>query len=186
MRAVRQWALWLLQAHHKEWLATRPVSTFLRLVDHPESEVSNLGFDLLERATRLEEVPVEEWLLRLDGDDFEKSAGSPIYSRESSIRTDRPGQCIAVAAYRSKPVAEFGLRILMSTDLRRAGFSDLLRLGSGRKRSRATRIGRLAAVDAREDSANVSVDAGCLEFLDSRAPRRAGRRLGLAEQFAAR
>lgn len=112
-RVVRQWALWMLQAHHTAWLASRPVTALLRLVDHPEAELSNLGFDLLEHATQLEDVPIEEWLLRLGGDDFEKLRRlSDLLARKFDSSRILLNDAIRLACYRSKPVAEFGLSIL--------------------------------------------------------------------------
>ena len=71
-RTVRQWSVRMLRTHHESWLASQPVATLLRLADHSDPSLSDLGFDLLDAAPDLESVSVEEWLKRLDGDDLAK------------------------------------------------------------------------------------------------------------------
>ena len=112
-QTVRQWCVRMLRMHHTEWMAQQPVATLLRLADHEEPALSDFGFDLLEKASDLETVPVEEWLKRLDGNDLAK------LQRLSALLSQRfdPGRVATVdalrlAAYRSKPVAELGFAIL--------------------------------------------------------------------------
>src|SRR5258707_657361 len=71
-RTVRQWASWMLRTHQANWLAQQPVATLLGLVEHTDPDVAALGFDLLERHPDLASVPVETWLVRLDGDDLDR------------------------------------------------------------------------------------------------------------------
>ncbi len=112
-RVVRQWALWLLRTHHDAWLAARPITTLLRLIDHAEPELANLGFDLLERAEHLEDVPIEEWLLRLNGDNFETLTRlASLLARKFDANRMPVDDALRLAGFRSKPVAEFGLGIL--------------------------------------------------------------------------
>ena len=112
-RTVRQWAVWMLRRHHEGWLAAQSVATLLKLADHPDPDLSNLGFDLLEKVPDLSTIPVEEWLTRLGGDDLEK------LQRLSSLLTRRldPAHVtitdtLRLAGYRSKPVAELGLSLV--------------------------------------------------------------------------
>jgi hypothetical protein len=128
-RVVRQWALWMLRMHHEVWLAARPIPTLLRLVDHAEAELSNLGFDLLEHAEHLEEVPIEEWLLRLGGDNFEKLRRlSDLLTRKFDSSRIPLDDALRLAGYRSKPVAEFGLGILKKRTFTEQDASVLLPL----------------------------------------------------------
>ena len=112
-RTVRQWAVRMLRKHHEGWLGSQPVTTLLRLADHDDPALSDLGFDLLETAPNLESVPVDEWLKRLDGEDLAK------LQRLSALLTRRldPGRvgkndALRLAAHRSKPVAELGFQML--------------------------------------------------------------------------
>jgi hypothetical protein len=112
-RTVRQWANWMLRKHHQAWLTAQPVTTLLKLADHPEPELSSLGFDLLEQTPDLSAVPVEEWLARLDGDDLEKLQKlSSLLARRLDPARVATGDALRLAAHRSKPVAELGLSIL--------------------------------------------------------------------------
>jgi hypothetical protein len=112
-RAVRQWAIWMLRNHHQEWLAAQPVATFLKLADHPDQELSALGFDLLETTPDLSAVPVDEWLARLGGDDLEKLQRlSSLLARRLDPARVATSDAVRLAGYRSKPVAELGLSLL--------------------------------------------------------------------------
>jgi hypothetical protein len=112
-RAVRQWAVWLLRKHHEGWLAAQPVATFLKLADHADPDLSALGFDLLEKAPDLTAVPVEEWLIRLGGDDLEKLTRlSDLLARRLDPARVVTADALRLALYRSKPVAELGLTFL--------------------------------------------------------------------------
>ena len=112
-RTVRQWSVRMLRTRHETWLATQPVTTLLRLADHADPSLSDLGFDLLENAPNLESVPVEEWLKRLDGDDLEKlqRLSALLARRLDPTRVSSP-DALRLAAHRSKPVADLGLAML--------------------------------------------------------------------------
>ena len=62
----------MLRTHQADWLSQQPVATLLALIDHVDSDVAALGFDLLERHADLASVPVETWLAQLDGDDLDR------------------------------------------------------------------------------------------------------------------
>jgi hypothetical protein len=129
-RAVRQWAVWMLRQHHKDWLATQgTVATFLKLADHPDPDLSGLGFDLLERAADLASVPVEEWLARLDGDDLERLQRlSSLLARRLDPERVSLENAVKLAVYRSKPVAELGLTLLKKRSLKGVDAAVLLPL----------------------------------------------------------
>jgi hypothetical protein len=112
-RTVRQWAVWMLRKHHEGWLAAQPVATLLKLADHPEPELSALGFDLLEKVPDLSGVPIEEWLARLDGDNLEKLQRlSDLLARRLDPARVATADALRLAGHRSKPVAELGLSLL--------------------------------------------------------------------------
>jgi hypothetical protein len=112
-RAVRQWAVWILRKHHESWLASRPVTTLLKLADHLDPDLSALGFDLLEKAPDLAAVPVEEWLARLGGDDLDKLRRlSDVLARRLDPARVAVADALRLATYRSRPVAELGLTLL--------------------------------------------------------------------------
>jgi hypothetical protein len=129
-RAVRQWAVWMLRQHHADWLATQgTVATFLKLADHPDPDLSGLGFDLLERAADLASVPVEEWLARLDGDDLNRLQRlSTLLARRLDPERVSLENAIKLAVYRSKPVAELGLALLKRRSLKGVDAAVLLPL----------------------------------------------------------
>ena len=116
-RTVRQWAVRMLRAHHATWLGSQPVATLLRLADHDDSSLSDLGFELLESAPNLESVPVEEWLKRLDGDDLAKLQRlSALLTRRLDPVRMNTFDAVRLAANRSKPVADLGLAMLRRRD----------------------------------------------------------------------
>lgn len=128
-RAVRQWAVAMLRAHHPAWLAAKPVSTLLKLADHPDPDLSKLGFDLLELAPDLSDVPVAEWLARLDGDDLEKLTrlGDLLARRLDPARVSA-ADALRLAAYPSRPVAALGFAILRQKAFAEPDAADLLPL----------------------------------------------------------
>jgi hypothetical protein len=166
-RAVRQWAVWLLRKHHEGWLAAQPVPTLLKLADHPDPELSALGFDLLEKAPDLAAVPVEEWLARLDGDDLEKLRRlSDLLARRLDPARVTAADAVRLAGHRSKPVAELGLALLRRkafTEREAAGLLPLVQAESA-----AVRPALLGWL--RETLAGFGPDRPewVLEFLDSK------------------
>jgi hypothetical protein len=128
-RAVRQWAVWVLRKHHEGWLAEQPVTTLLKLADHPDPDLSALGFDLLEKAPDLAAVPVEEWLARLDGDDLEKLRRlSALLARRLDPARVASADALRLAGHRSRPVAELGLALLRRMVFTEADAAGLLAL----------------------------------------------------------
>ncbi len=128
-RAVRQWAVWMLRRHHEGWLTAQPVATLLKLADHPDPDLSALGFDLLEKAPDLAAVPVEEWLARLDGDDLEKLRRlSDLLARRLDPARVAVADAFRLAGHRSKPVAELGLALLRRRTFTAADAAMLLPL----------------------------------------------------------
>lgn len=112
-RTVRQWAVWVLRKHHEGWLAAQPVATLLKLADHPDPDLSALGFDLLEKVPDLSGVPIEEWLIRLGGEDLEKLQRlSGLLARRLDPARIPADDALRLAVYRSKPVADLGLSLL--------------------------------------------------------------------------
>jgi hypothetical protein len=128
-RAVRQWAVWMLRRHHEGWLAAQPVATLLKLADHPDPDLSALGFDLLEKAPDLAAAPVEEWLARLDGDDLEKLRRlSDLMARRLDPARVTVADAFRLAGHRSRPVAELGLALLRRRTFTAADAAMLLPL----------------------------------------------------------
>ncbi len=128
-RAVRQWAVWMMRRHHDGWLAGQPVTTLLKLADHPDPDLADLGFDLLDRAADLESVPVGEWLARLDGDDLAKleRLSALLTRRLDPARVTLP-DAVRLATHRSKPVADLGFTLLQGRAYAANDAADLLPL----------------------------------------------------------
>ena len=100
-------------AHHAILARVPARGDLLRLADHDDSSLSDLGFDLLESAPNLESVPVEEWLKRLDGDDLAKLQRlSALLTRRLDPARMNTADALRLAAHRSKPVADLGLAML--------------------------------------------------------------------------
>jgi hypothetical protein len=128
-RAVRQWAVWMLRKHHGGWLTSQPVDVLLQLADHADPDLAAFGFDLLERAPDLSTVPVDQWFIRLDGDDLEKLQRlSSLLTRRLDPNRVTLADAIRLAAYRSKPVAGFGLALLRQKTFTEADAATLLTL----------------------------------------------------------
>ena len=165
-RTVRLFAVWLLQTKLRDWFKTRPVMTFLKLADHADPDVSGLGFDMLEASSELSEVPVEEWLLRLDGDDLEKLARlADLLTRRLDPSRVSLDDAVRLAAYRSRPVAALGFAMLKSKKVALADAPGLLALARADCDSLRPEIalwlrGTLTAFGSVEP-------AWILEFLDS-------------------
>jgi hypothetical protein len=119
----------VLRKHHEGWLAAQPVATLLKLADHPDPDLSALGFDLLEKAPDLTTVPVGQWLARLDGDDLEKLRRlSDLLARRLDPARVAAADTIRLAGHRSKPVAELGLALLRQRTFTAEGAAGLLSL----------------------------------------------------------
>jgi hypothetical protein len=128
-RTVRQWAVLMLRKDHEGWLAAQPVATFLRLADHDDPTLSDLGFELLGRTPNLESVPIDEWLRRLDGDDLAKLQQlSALLARRLDPARVGTSDVLRLAAHRSKPIAELGFQMLRAREFPRDEAGMLLRL----------------------------------------------------------
>jgi hypothetical protein len=105
------------------------LATLLKLADHPDPDLSALGFDLLERAPDLATVSVDDWLRRLDGDDLNKLQRlSGLLSRRLDPERVPLADAVRLAVYRSKPVAELGLTLLRKHSLKGTDLLSLLPL----------------------------------------------------------
>ena len=112
-RTVRLFAVWLLHEKFADWVRQRPVETLLKLADHPDTELSAFGFSLLETADDLSEVPISEWLRRLEGDDLDRLTRlSDLLQRRLDASRIGNDDAIRLAMNQSKPVAALGLQLL--------------------------------------------------------------------------
>jgi hypothetical protein len=112
-RTVRQWATWMLRGHQAEWLSGQPVETLLALIDNADPDLAALGFDLLERHADLAAVPVEMWLVRLEGDDLDRLERlSSLLQRRLDPARVALADAVKLALHRSRPVARLGLTLL--------------------------------------------------------------------------
>ena len=128
-RTVRQWAAWMLRAHHADWLSQQPVARCLALTDHADPDVAALGFDMLERHADLDSVPVETWLARLDGDDLERLQRlSSLLTRRLDPRGVTLPDAVKLALHRSLPVARLGLTLLRGASVGEADLATILPL----------------------------------------------------------
>jgi hypothetical protein len=112
-RTVRQFAAWMLRAHHRDWLDECSITILLRLVDHADPDVSSIGFELIERHRDLASVPIEAWLARLDSEDLVKLQRlSALLSRRLDPALMTLADIVKVASHRSLPVAQLGFSLL--------------------------------------------------------------------------
>lgn len=61
-RVVRLWSVQLLRRDHKETLANAPVANLLKLIDHEDPQIQQLGAELLENVRGLDQVDIPTWL----------------------------------------------------------------------------------------------------------------------------
>jgi hypothetical protein len=128
-RTVRQWAIALLRQDHLEWLANQSVSVLLTLVDSSDTDVAAIGFDLIERHPDLASVPVQDWLKRLDGDNFEKLQRlSTLLQKKLDPTRISFETALKLTCHRSLPVAKLGLTLLQSRSLSTSEIPALLTL----------------------------------------------------------
>ena len=112
-RTVRLFAVWLLHSKFNEWVKQRPVETLLKLADHADPELSAFGFSLLESANDLSEVPISEWLRRLEGDDLDRLTRlSDLLQRRLDASRISNDDALRLAMNQSRPVAALGLQML--------------------------------------------------------------------------
>lgn len=128
-RTVRLFAVWLLRTKLDDWFAKLPVVFLLKLADHADPDVAELGFERLDASDELWSVPVEEWLRRLDGDDLEKlTRYSDLLTRRLDPARVTFEDALRLAAHRSRPVAVLGFTILKTKPLSRSAAPALLSL----------------------------------------------------------
>jgi hypothetical protein len=112
-RTVRQWAAQMLRTYHPRWLSQLSAMALLATIDHTDSDVRALGFDLLEKHSDLTTVPLEAWLARLDGDDLDRLQRlSALLARRLDQARVALGDTVKLALHRSLPVAKLGLTLL--------------------------------------------------------------------------
>jgi hypothetical protein len=126
---VRQWCVKMLRKHHVEWLSKQNATWLLKLADSPDPAASEFGFELLERATDLDSIPIEDWLRRLDGDDLAKLDR---FSKLLSAKLDGSrvllDDVLRLAAHGSKPIAELGSELLSKRTFTESDIPRLLPL----------------------------------------------------------
>ncbi len=174
-RTVRLFCVWLLRTKRSEWLRHQPVGTLLKLADHADPDLSAFGYDLLETAPDLSALPVTEWLRRLEGDDLEKLTRlSGLLERRLDPDRVPTADAIRLAAYRSRPVAALGLRLLKSKRFTKADAPALLTLAQAE--SEAVRPDLTAWLRETLTGFGDFRPAWVLDFLDSKHEdvRRAG------------
>lgn len=112
-RTVRQWAARMLRSHHSQWLSKLSVAALLATIDHADTDVQALGFELLEKHTDLATVPVDAWLTRLDGDDLDRLQRlSALLARQLDPARVSLADTVKLALHRSLPIAKLGLTLL--------------------------------------------------------------------------
>jgi hypothetical protein len=131
-RLVRVWAIQLIRRDHKAQLAGVSVADLLRLLDHAEDEVQELGAELLENAAGLATLPVADWLRLLQT--------RSLTALETIVRVMQrhvqPGRltlfdAVTLATAKPVPVARMGLAFLkarpITTATDRQAISNLAR-----------------------------------------------------------
>ncbi|MGH7213258.1 MAG: hypothetical protein ACREIT_00535 [Tepidisphaeraceae bacterium] len=146
-RAVRVWAVQVLQRHHLETLAGAiPVEQILALLDHADAEVQQFGAEVLEQATGLEKLDVATWLRMLQTRNL---MALEIIARVMlrHVTPDRLtlAQMIEIACATPVPVARLGLEFLKSRAIATAQDRELIaRLAEARSAGVAGDIARWA------------------------------------------
>lgn len=112
-RVVRVWAAQLLQRDHRDHLADVPLEELLKLLDHADPAIQQLGAQLLENAAGLDRLDVATWL-RLLGSSNVNAVTILAELAQRNLRPERLslGETIELARARPVPVARLGLAFL--------------------------------------------------------------------------
>lgn len=112
-RPVRVWAVQMLKRHFPEVLTKLPVETLLAWLESSVPELNDLAAELLEKATGLERIPVERWLMLVE------TAPAGVLDRICELigRLVKPeqvgfAQAVRMAMTRPVPLARLGQRWL--------------------------------------------------------------------------
>jgi hypothetical protein len=117
-RVVRLWAAQLLRRDHRESLANAPIVNLLKLIDHEDPQIQQLGAELLENARGLDQVDIATWLRLLQTPNVTAGALLAELMRKH-VRPERLTLADAVDLARAKPVpvARLGLDFLRARSI---------------------------------------------------------------------
>jgi hypothetical protein len=132
-RPVRAWAVELLRRHHLARLTAVDASLLLQLLDHPDDLVQQFAADLLEQATSLGDLTVDDWLRLLQTRNV-AALDAIARAMRKHIRPDRltPAQGVDVAMAEPVPVARLGLEFLRAMPVTPTDHAELARLADAR------------------------------------------------------
>jgi hypothetical protein len=108
-RPVRAWAAQMLKRHFPDVLTKLPVETLLEWLESSVPELNDLAAELLEKATGLERIPIERWLMLVE------TAPAGVLERICELigRLVKPeqvgfAQAVRMAMTRPVPLAKLG------------------------------------------------------------------------------
>ena len=179
-RVVRSWASQLIRRDHKPSFANISADELLRLLDHPDDDVQQLGAELLEGASATGRFDVATWLRLLQTRSL-TALGVIVEAMKKHVRGEHltVAQKVDLARAKPVPVARLGLEFLRETNFQTdADRRELVRLaaaqseGVGREVA-AFALGILGTPQTYElesvirffDSLNATVRAGAWDWL---------------------
>lgn len=109
-RPVRQFALWALNTHHAEAMASLSVRRLVPFLKSPHEELQNFAAAALAKAQGLETMAISEWLVLLKLEN-PIALGQICELVKKHVAPSRLSleQCVELACARPAPVAELGL-----------------------------------------------------------------------------
>jgi len=116
-RLVRVWAMQLLCREHREYGGT--LDDLLRLLDHEDTEVQQLGVKLLEGMAGVETLPVDFWLRLLHVRNPEVLVLlCDLMAQKIAGERLNLQQCVELACAQATPVARLGIKFLKNRAIR--------------------------------------------------------------------
>lgn len=164
-RLVRVWARQTLEREHPGFAA--PVEALLRLLDHDDEELQQLGSKLLSGLSGLETRPLDFWLRLLATRNAEALAQlCDLFRRHVTSERLSLAHCVDLANQRATSVSRLGLAYLhektIATSSDRA---ELTRLASTQCGAASAELARFALIHL-GNAANYSADT-VIAFFDS-------------------
>lgn len=128
-RTVRLFAVRQLESIVGQHPSLFTASTLLKIVDHPDPDVSAFGLRLFDSSTVFANVSLAEWLERLDGVDPDRLARLLVLLQRRLDRdTLSVANAVALTRHRFSLVARFGFEILKDKSPTRTDVPALLAL----------------------------------------------------------
>jgi len=114
-RAVRQWTLQMLEAHHPRALANLPLAELLQLVADPDPLVAQLALAALRASPQLGYLQVDQWLQLLEDANTELlDVLTELLVEKLDANAVTIAQAVKLAIARPLPIARVGLQWLQT------------------------------------------------------------------------